>query len=440
MTTIGIRLEDKSRWERRVPLVPTDLERLIEERGLRFLVQSSPNRIFPDQDFRDVGAEIGDDLSSAGVVFAVKEIPIDLLRADTTYAFFAHVIKGQRHNMPLLRRLLDQRCTLIEYERITDVDDRRLVLFGREAGQAGMIDSLHFLGKRFAHEGYGTPLSQVRMAHEYDDLADAKEQIVKVGEAIEDQHLALPDLPLVVAFTGRGNVAQGAQEIFDLLPFDEAVPEELADICSRDDDYYRNRVVKVRLQKKHLVAPEWRGTRFDLTEYREHPERYRGRLAEFLPYITALITGHFWTDRFPRFFTKEDAAELWRRGETKLRLIGDVTCDLDGAIELTQKVTTIDEPAFVYDPRDGSLHDGYEGEGVVVLSVDNFPCELPRDASRRFSHALRAFVPAIARADYDVPFDQLDLPEEVKKAVVTHRGELTPGYRYLQAYLDAAGA
>lgn len=439
MTILGIRLEDKSRWERRVPLVPTDLEHLIRDDGLRFLVQSSPNRIYDDDEFRAIGAEVDADLSEAGVVFAVKEIPIAKLRPDTAYAFFAHVIKGQPHNMPLLRHLLDQRCTLIEYERITDDNGRRLVLFGREAGQAGMIDSLHILGQRLAHEGFETPLSRVRMAHGYDDLADAKEKIVLVGEAIEDHGLAIPDLPLVVAFTGRGNVSQGAQEIFELLPFDEVIPEDLPKICGREDDYYRTRVVKVRLRKEHLVRPKDSEAPFDEAEYRLHPERYEGRLADFLPYITVLMTGHFWTDAFPRFFTKLDAATLWRRGESKLRVIGDVTCDLDGAIELTQKVTTIDNPTFVYEPKTGAVRDGIEGDGPVVLSIDNFPCELPRDASRRFSHALRSFVPAIAAADFSKPLEELELPPEILRAIVTHGGKLTPDYQYLQRYLDAAG-
>ena len=110
MTTIGIRLEDKNVWERRVPLVPSDVARLMAEHGLRFVVQPFERRIYQDDEYRAIGAELDDDLSAAKVVFAVKEIPLAKLRADTAYAFFAHVIKGQSYNMPLLRRLLDLRC------------------------------------------------------------------------------------------------------------------------------------------------------------------------------------------------------------------------------------------------------------------------------------------------------------------------------------------
>ena len=438
MTTIGIRLEDKNVWERRVPLVPSDVARLMAEHGLRFVVQPFERRIYQDDEYRAIGAELDDDLSAAKVVFAVKEIPLAKLRADTAYAFFAHVIKGQSYNMPLLRRLLDLRCTLIDYERITNDAGKRLVLFGREAGQAGMIDSLHILGRRLTVEGFPTPLAEIGMAHTYDDLADAKEKIALVGEAIEDGALDLPDLPLVVGFTGRGNVSQGAQEIFDLLPFDEVAPERLESVCRRDEPYYRNRLVKVRFGKEHLAAHR-EGAPFDETEYRKHPERFRGRLSEFLPFVTVLMTGHFWTNAYPRFFTKADAAEMWRRGEKKLRLIGDVTCDIDGAIEMTYRSTVIDQPTYLYRPADATYEDGLEGDGILVLAIDNLPCELPRDASRRFSHALRDFVAAMAQADYQQPYEALALPPEIHRAVITHRGELTPGYRDLEKHLASSG-
>jgi alpha-aminoadipic semialdehyde synthase len=71
----------------------------------------------------------------------------------------------------------------------------------------------------------------------------------------------------------------------------------------------------------------------------------------------------------------------------------------------------------------------------VILAVDILPSELPREASVYVSGKLLGYVPAIARADYSVPFEELDLPPEIKRAVVVHRGELTPDYRYLEEYL-----
>lgn len=50
---VGIRLEDKNRWERRVPLTPAHVQRLVDN-GVRVLVQTSTRRVFPDEEFRRV--------------------------------------------------------------------------------------------------------------------------------------------------------------------------------------------------------------------------------------------------------------------------------------------------------------------------------------------------------------------------------------------------
>lgn len=435
---LGIRLEDKSRWERRVPLVPADLAALVQSQDLDFLVQPSDLRIYSDGDFVAAGARVDLDLSPAQVVFAVKEIPLEKLLPGKTYAFFAHVIKGQVQNMPLLARLLELGCTLIDYERITDESNRRLVLFGRQAGQAGMIDSLAFLGQRWHLAGFENPLCELRQAYHYDSLEEAKEQVTRVGQLLSRSTGRGPG-PLVVGFTGRGNVSQGAQEIFDLLPHETILAEDLATLAERHPGV-SDRIFKVVFEKYHLATPRDPDRDFDESEYRQYPRRFRSRLPEFLPYIDALINGIYWTPEYPRFLTRRDAIELWRSGRRKLTLVGDITCDIDGAIELTYKPTQPDHPTYVYLPDEDDFREGIEAPGIAVLAVDNLPCELSREASKAFSEALRGFVPAIARADYSRPFAELALPPEILRAVVTHQGELTPEYRYLSQHLQAAHA
>ncbi|MEM8997150.1 MAG: hypothetical protein AAGF23_20370 [Acidobacteriota bacterium] len=202
---VGIRLEDKSRWERRVPLVPEDVARLRTEHGVEVIVQPSPIRVFADSDYEAAGARLDDDLSSAGVILAVKEVPIDKLLPERCYGFFAHVIKGQPYNMARLRHVLDSKITLIDYERVTNEADRRLVKFGRQAGQAGMIDSFWSLGERLRREGLETPFERIRPAHQYRDLDDAREALEEVGAALLGGSGL--DEPLVVGFTGRGSVS-----------------------------------------------------------------------------------------------------------------------------------------------------------------------------------------------------------------------------------------
>ncbi len=118
-----------------------------------------------------------EDLSPYPVIFAVKEMPLDFFEPGKTYAFFAHVIKGQPYNMPMLQRMLDLGCNLIDYEKVSDEKGRRLIFFGRHAGIAGMIETLWPLGQRLDWEGIPTPFSQLRHTYEYKDLVEAKEAV-----------------------------------------------------------------------------------------------------------------------------------------------------------------------------------------------------------------------------------------------------------------------
>ena len=180
---LGIRREDKNKWETRVPLIPSDVKKIVD-RGIEVFLQPSPIRIFSDQEYIDVGAKISEDLSSCSVVLAVKEIPINFIENGKTYVFFSHTIKGQDYNMPLLQKMIDLKTQLIDYEKITNEKDQRLIFFGRHAGLAGMIDSLWALGKRFDYEGLQNPFSKIKKTYEYRGLENAKRQIGKIADEI----------------------------------------------------------------------------------------------------------------------------------------------------------------------------------------------------------------------------------------------------------------
>ncbi|MBM4117810.1 hypothetical protein FJ251_08715 [bacterium] len=430
---IGIRREDKNRWERRTPLTPADLDRLIREQGLGFVVQPSPIRTYKDEHYAAIGAELDPDLGRAGVIFAIKEIPLDLLEPDKAYVFFAHVIKGQAHNMPLLQRLLDLNCTLIDYERIVDEKNRRLVFFGKQAGQAGMIETLFALDRRLRWEGFDSPFAGVKAAYAYQDLAEAKASLREIGLSVRGG--LDPDLcPFVVGFAGYGNVSQGAQEVFDLFPHEEIAPAELAALAGRKPP--RDRLFKVVFKEEDLAVPLDADADFELQDYYARPERYRGRFTDYLPQLTALVNCIYWTSRYPRLVTRAAARRLWSAGERGLRVIGDISCDIDGSIEFTYKTTEPDRASFVYDPIADSYKDGVEGRGIVVVAVDNLPCELPRDASDAFSATLIRYAPLLAAADFSKPLAEIGLPPELMRAVITHQGALTPDYRYLEEYLQ----
>ena len=432
---IGLRREDMYHWERRVPLVPGDLRRLSDENGLRFVVQSSEKRAFTDDEYRDAGFEIVDKLEGCPIVFGLKEIPIDVFEPNAAYVFFSHTIKGQPANMPMLQRCLDLGCTILDYERIVDDDNRRLIFFGNYAGLAGAIDTLWTLGRRLAQEGFDTPLAEIRQASTYADLAEAKKAVAAVGKRIAEEGLPEAISPLVIGLSGYGNVSKGAQEILDLLPIESVRPVDLLG----DGGAFGgpNRVIKVVFREEDTVLRLDPSAPFDLQEYYDHPERYRGAFDRYLPRLHALVNCVYWEPKYPRLITREAVRELYADGQPTLRVIGDISCDIEGSVEITVKATEPDDPVYVYDPTTGSIVSGIDGHGPVMMTVEILPSELPREASAYFSRILTGFVPAIAAADYRVSFDALALPPELKRAVICHRGELAPDYKNLEKHLAA---
>ncbi len=429
-TKIGIRKEDKNIWERRAPLTPEQVKQLAAL-GIGVAVQPSAHRAFKDQAYQDAGAVIQKDLVDCQTVFAVKEIPLQHLQPNRTYVFFSHTIKGQSHNMPMLQRLLDLKCTLVDYERVTDDEGRRLVFFGRHAGLAGMLDTLWALGRRLEHEGLPSAFSGVQRAQAYPHLEAARASVRKVGERIAEEGLPPVLGSVVVGFAGYGNVSQGAQEIFDLLPARTVQPHELPEAVARPNPH---ELVKVVFREEHMVTPL--SGAFDQQEYFSHPERYRGDFAQHVPYLTVLVNCIYWAPRYPRLVTRDLLHGLYGAGaRPRLRVIGDISCDIEGAIECTLETTDPGNPVFTYLVQDDEIVSGVEGHGPVVLAVDNLPCELPVDASVDFGKALLPFVEALAKADYGAPFERLALPPEIKRAVIAHQGQLTPAYRYLQEFL-----
>jgi len=429
---VGVRREDKNEWERRVPFTPNVIRELREEDGVEFLVQTSPIRIYPDQAYREAGARVDEDLSPAELIFAVKEIPIELIEANKAYVFFSHTIKGQSYNMPLLQKILDSKATLVDYERIVDDKDRRLVFFGVHAGYAGMIDTLHLLGKRHASLGKKCRFQHVKMAYEYESLEQAKTEIGSLADDIRERGFPTP---IVFGFTGYGNVSQGAQEILAQLPVEEITPEECLTLRERVTGR-THCVYKVVFHEEHM-AERKDGKPFELKTYYNHPQMFQSRFAQYVPHLNVLVNCIYWTEDYPRLVTRDLLKSLYEKGVKKPEVIGDISIDIEGAIECSYKATHSDNPSYVYEPLKDRFVDGVEGDGPVILAVDNLPCELPRESSQTFSRALKGYVPQMASADWSVPFEQLDIPAPIRAAVIAHRGELAPEYRYLKEFLGS---
>ena len=429
--TIGIRREDKNEWERRVPLSPTHIQNLAKEHDINTIIQPSTIRIFPDETYQKIGAKINEDLTDASVIFAVKEIPQTLFEQDKTYIFFSHTIKGQSSNMPMLKHMIDLSCTLIDYERIVDPQGRRLVFFGKYAGLAGMIDTLWGYGQRLKHLGLDSPLSQVKQTIHYSTLDDAKKHLASIGGTIEEHGLPDEITPLVIGFAGYGNVSQGAQEVLDLFPVKEIAPHQLKELPK---DKSKNHLYKVIFKEEHLAKPKGKDVPFDLQDYYQHPQKYIPVFEQYLPNLTILMNCIYWDKRYPRLATKK-WLQINNTSDRQLQAIGDISVDINGAIEFTEKVTTPASPCFVYNPENDTITDGVNGAGVIVMAIDNLPCELPKESSLAFSNALVDLVPSIVKTDFSQPYHKLNLPIELQYALILHRGKLTPEYEYIDKYL-----
>ena len=435
-TALGIRREDKNPWERRVPLIPVHTRELMRALPLEIRIQPSPIRIFADEDYRREGVTLSEDLSPCSVVLAVKEIPEAFFQDETVYVFFSHTIKGQPQNMPMLKQMMERRATLIDYERIVDKEGRRLVFFGRQAGQAGMIDTLWALGERLLQEGTKSPFAEVRQTIEYASLVEAKEAVQRVGWTIHNQGLDPCLVPLVFGFTGYGHVSQGAQEISDLLPFEELAPAEVEPLFKKMDASGK-KVYKTVFKEQDMVVPKPGRPDFDLQDYYRNPENYRPVLDRYLPYLTVLVNAIYWAPRYPRFVTKDSLRTLWREaGRPRLRVIGDISCDVDGSIECTVQSTDPAHPVFTYDLEKDEAVTGVAGKGPTVMAVDNLPAEISLESSVFFSQILKPFIPALITADYRGDFDHCRLPDPLKKAVILFRGELTPDYEYMSEFIS----
>mgnify|MGYP002639606762 CR=1 FL=1 len=433
MHKIGIRYEDKYVMERRVALVP-DHVRYLADKGLEFEVVRSAKRIFKDKEFENAGATLVDEVSDSTVVLGVKEMPIDFFKDEHTYIFFSHTIKGQSYNMPLLKQMIMKKVNLIEYERIVNEKNQRLIFFGRFAGLAGMINSLWSAGQRWKSMGIDTPFTKITQTHHYDSLEDAKKAISLVAEEIKKVGLPEGISPIVTGFTGYGNVSKGAQEIYDLLPVTEITPEELVNGVA-DTNENNSMFYKVVFKESDLSEPIDEGKEFDLQEYYNSPELFKSQFEQYIPHLTILMNCMYWDDKYPIIVTKDYLNKLYTFGNPKLLVIGDVTCDPDGSIECTHKGTEIEDPVFVYNPETGKPTMGFDGEGILVMAVDILPSELPREASQTFSDALVGFIPEIAATNFDVSFEDLKLPQPIKSALILHKGELTPDYLYLEKHI-----
>ncbi len=433
--TLFIRKENIDLTEKRAPFSPEQVGKLISENNINVIVEHWANRTFSASQYQAQGAVVANNPDSANIIFGVKEIPVEDLSQNQRCAFFSHTIKGQTYNMPLLQAILDKRITLLDYEKVTDSSGKRLIFFGPYAGLAGAINTIWLLGARLNLEGINNPFSKIKQAKDYISLKDAQHALKSVAAEIKKD--GLPDIgkPWVFAITGNGTVSKGAQQILDILPVKHITPQEFLQI-QKEQSFDLNILYKVVIDCDNFVTPVDSNNHFEWDDYFQNPKKYKADFNKYLPNITTLINCIYWEKSYPKLVTKASLKHLFEdKKQPNLRIISDITCDIEGSVECNLQTTTSDNPAYVYNPLQQNIKNGIGGNGLVIMAVDKLPSELPKESTEFFGNSLLPFIPALAQADYSLPFDKLDIPEEFKRATIAHHGKLTPAFEYLYKFL-----
>ncbi len=395
---IAILRETKTPVDRRTPLTPLQCRQLLDSYSeLEMVIQSDPNRCYSDEEYISHGIKISENINDCNVLMGVKEVKPQYLVDGKTYLFFSHTAKKQKYNLELLRTVIRKKIKLVDYEYLTDNNKVRIVAFGRWAGIVGTFNTLRAYGGR-------SGIFDLKPAWKCRDLEELIKELSKVK--ISNQK---------VVITGGGRVAGGALEILEAAGIKKVEPEDF--LVSQEGNIFTqlNPVnYVVHREKKEFV----------LEHFFANPSEYKNN---FIPYTRAadiFVACHFWDPRSPVLMTQKDMQDPGFR----IKIIGDVSCDINGPIPSTIRASAISDPFYGFDVHSGKEKAAFDPAVVTVMAVDNLPGELPRDSSEDFGTRLVSeVIPALIGVK-----DALI----IEKASIADRGRLTGNFSYLQDFLE----
>lgn len=395
----GIIKERKNPPDRRVVFSPEKLQEFQKKYSKATIkIESSDIRVFSDKDYEKAGFEVVSDVSDCDVLLGVKEVPVEFLIPNKKYFFFSHTIKKQPYNRELLLSILEKNIELYDHETIVKENGVRLIGFGRYAGIVGAYNGFRAFGLK--KETFQLPKAK--------NLADQKALIKEL------KNINLPSIKILL--TGSGKVAYGAKEMLDEMQMKQVSVEDYLTTNFNEPVYCMVDVLDYNKRKDGQVL--------DNFDFYKHPEKYKSNFMRFAKVTDYFIAGHFFGDGSPYLFTREDA----KSNDFNIKLVADISCDIDGPVASTLRASTIANPIYGYNPQTESEVDYKDKNAVVVMAVDNLPCELPKDASEGFGELfLENVIPA---------FYNNDKNGVLARAKMTENGKLTERFSYLQEYVD----
>ncbi len=394
---IGILREEKKPIDRRVPLTPLVCSELLKQYpNLSIVVQPSDIRCYSNEEYTAFGIPLQEDLSDCDLLMGVKEVPIDKIIPDKMYMFFAHVIKKQKHNQSLMKALIKNSVSMIDYETLTDKNNNRIIGFGRYAGIVGAYNGIRGYGLKY-------DLFRLKPAYQCRDRAEMEEELKRIK---------LPNIKIVM--TGSGRVANGVIETLSTLHIRRVTPEEFLMTNYREPVY-------TQLTPRDYV--ERKGDHnFDLNDFFQHPEHFVSKFPPFTKHADIYISAHYWDPRSPKMFTLEHV----QQPDFKISVIADITCDINGSIPTTIRASSVENPFYGFNIHTLQEDLPFKKDCILVMAVDNLPTELPRDASDGFAKDLQERV---------LPFLISDDPDKIiERATICEKGKLMPDFEYLSDY------
>ncbi|OWP87761.1 alanine dehydrogenase [Flavobacterium covae] len=395
----GIIKERKNPPDRRVVFSPEELLKVKEIfPEANFEVEASNIRIFKDEEYSNLGISVDTDLTDCDILIGVKEVPVDALIPNKTYFFFSHTIKKQPYNRKLLAACLEKNIRLIDHETIVDTNNKRLIGFGRYAGIVGAYNGIRAFGLK------------------YDLYNIAKAEILKDQQDLIDRLKRITLPPIKIVLTGHGKVGLGAKEMLDAMKMKKV---SIEDFLSKS--YDRPVYTHIDLEDYNIRKD---GKPFDKKDFYTHPEEYTSNFERFTKVADVFMAGHFYGNNAPYILTKEMLAA----SDNKIKVVADISCDVEGPVACTLRASTIAEPIYGYLPGEHREIHYEDPRAIVVMAVDNLPCELPKDASEGFG---KTFLEHVIPSFYNNDADKI-----LERATVCQDGKLTPKFEYLQNYVE----
>ena len=383
--------------ENRTPFSPSQVSIILNKfSNIKIIVQPSNRRCFKDEDYQKAGAQITDDLSSANIIFGVKEVDISALIEGKTYLFFSHTSKvsqyiGQTlkddaiiYKKELLKEVIKKKITLIDYENIREISGEgyRYLGFGRFAGIIGTYNTLNLYLKLFNKKS-------LPRAFEINNYKEIKKLISKQNFN-----------KIKILLTGSGRASKGSIELLKQANIKQV----------SINDYLNNKYDKAVFCK---------------ISAKEHVEKKDGKeiskVKNYLFETDMFIACHYWEPKFPKLFYPNQINEF-----KNLKVIGDITCDINGSIPTTIRSTSIAKPYYSIDINTMKEID-LSDKGIAVMAVDNLPSELPRDASEEFgSSVISEVLPSLVNKD----------DGRINRATTASNGKFFKNFAYLNDFIN----